>query len=232
MNCWGIRIYFTKSRFSLNGGYIVYMEPLSGHEKIITKSGFSLNAGTLNRGFTVMAYLIELQRRLYECLIYAFCENILYQPFYSITPCRKCEVLIAVSIKLQSSRMQCCVVRRWYGSWHKSASLTYTAWCFRNSKYHHIRKHMARHTIFYFHDLSQASGLYLKVWLEPPSSPLQSSAYLHLLNRQHVYWFALATIPMFQRNPLPPFSWYKSQEVQFWGQCTNLLPPTGTSYKT
>jgi hypothetical protein len=26
---------------------------LSGHEKIITKSGNSLNAGTLNRGFTV-----------------------------------------------------------------------------------------------------------------------------------------------------------------------------------
>jgi hypothetical protein len=53
MNCWGIRIYFTKSRFSLNGGFIVYMELLSGHEKIITKSGISLNAGTLNRGFTV-----------------------------------------------------------------------------------------------------------------------------------------------------------------------------------
>jgi hypothetical protein len=54
MNCWGIRIYFTKSRFSLNGGYIVYMELLSGHEKIITKSELSLNVGTLNRGFTVM----------------------------------------------------------------------------------------------------------------------------------------------------------------------------------
>jgi hypothetical protein len=53
MNCWGIRIYFTKSRFSLHGGYIVYIELLSGHEKIITKSGISLNAGTLNRGFTV-----------------------------------------------------------------------------------------------------------------------------------------------------------------------------------
>jgi hypothetical protein len=39
MNCWRIRIYFTESRFSLNGGYIVYMELLSGHEKIITKSG-------------------------------------------------------------------------------------------------------------------------------------------------------------------------------------------------
>jgi hypothetical protein len=31
----------------------VYMELLSGHEKIITKSGISLNAGTLNRAFTV-----------------------------------------------------------------------------------------------------------------------------------------------------------------------------------
>jgi hypothetical protein len=53
MNCWGIRIYSTKLRFSLNGGYIVYMELLSGHEKITTKSGISLNAGTLNWGFTV-----------------------------------------------------------------------------------------------------------------------------------------------------------------------------------
>jgi hypothetical protein len=53
MNCWGIRKYFTKSRLSLNGGYIVYMELFSGHEKTITKSGISLNAGTLNRGFTV-----------------------------------------------------------------------------------------------------------------------------------------------------------------------------------
>jgi hypothetical protein len=32
--------------------YIVYMELLSRHEKIITKSGISLNAGALNRGFT------------------------------------------------------------------------------------------------------------------------------------------------------------------------------------
>jgi hypothetical protein len=29
------------------------MELLSGHEKIITKSGISLNARTLHRGFTV-----------------------------------------------------------------------------------------------------------------------------------------------------------------------------------
>jgi hypothetical protein len=56
MNCWGIRIYFTKLRFSLNGGF--YMELLSGHEKIITKSGISLNGGTLNRGFTVFVVLV------------------------------------------------------------------------------------------------------------------------------------------------------------------------------
>jgi hypothetical protein len=30
------------------------MELLLGHEKIITKSRISLNAGTLNRGFTVV----------------------------------------------------------------------------------------------------------------------------------------------------------------------------------
>jgi hypothetical protein len=30
------------------------MELLLGHEKIITKSGISLNAGTLIRGFTVL----------------------------------------------------------------------------------------------------------------------------------------------------------------------------------
>jgi hypothetical protein len=53
MSFWGNRICFTKSEFSLNGGFIVYMELLLGHEKIITKSGISLNAGTLNRGFTV-----------------------------------------------------------------------------------------------------------------------------------------------------------------------------------
>jgi hypothetical protein len=33
---------------------MVYIELLSGHEKVITKSGISLNAGTLNRGFTVI----------------------------------------------------------------------------------------------------------------------------------------------------------------------------------
>jgi hypothetical protein len=32
------------------------MELLSGHEKIITKSRISLNAGTLKQGFTVYAY--------------------------------------------------------------------------------------------------------------------------------------------------------------------------------
>jgi hypothetical protein len=59
MNCWGIRIYFTKSRFSLNGDLFVYMELLSGHEKIITKSGMSLNAGTLNQGFTVFVHSVK-----------------------------------------------------------------------------------------------------------------------------------------------------------------------------
>jgi hypothetical protein len=33
------------------------MELLSGHEQIITNSGISLNAGTLNRGFTVTNYI-------------------------------------------------------------------------------------------------------------------------------------------------------------------------------
>jgi hypothetical protein len=39
------------------------MELLLGHEKIITKSGISLNVGTLNRGFTVVdeSYNIALQ---------------------------------------------------------------------------------------------------------------------------------------------------------------------------
>jgi hypothetical protein len=32
------------------------MELLSGREKIITKSGISLNAGTLNWGFTVRSH--------------------------------------------------------------------------------------------------------------------------------------------------------------------------------
>ena len=67
MNCLGIRIYFTKSRFSLNGGYIVYMELLSGHEKIITKSGISLNAGTLNRGFTVCLDTFNIT--FYHCVM-------------------------------------------------------------------------------------------------------------------------------------------------------------------
>jgi hypothetical protein len=66
MNCWRIKIYFTKSRFSLNGGYIVYMEPLSGHEKIITKSGISLNAGTLNQDFTVSHKLHDFRKRVTE----------------------------------------------------------------------------------------------------------------------------------------------------------------------
>jgi hypothetical protein len=68
MNCWGIRIYVTKSRFSLNGGFIVYMELLSGHEKIITKSGISLNAGTLNRGFTVPSFLGQEVQKFFKAI--------------------------------------------------------------------------------------------------------------------------------------------------------------------
>jgi hypothetical protein len=47
MNCWGIRIYFTKSRFSLNGGSLFIWSYCQDMKKS------SLNAGTLNRGFTV-----------------------------------------------------------------------------------------------------------------------------------------------------------------------------------
>jgi hypothetical protein len=57
MNCWGIRIYFTKSRFSLNWGYIVYTELLSGHEKIITKSGI-FKCGNIKSGLYCM-YLVH-----------------------------------------------------------------------------------------------------------------------------------------------------------------------------
>jgi hypothetical protein len=64
-----IRIYFTKLRFSLNGGYIVYMELLSVHEKIITKSGISLNAGTLNWGFTVFPAYMKTQIPAVQCHI-------------------------------------------------------------------------------------------------------------------------------------------------------------------
>ena len=41
------------------------MELLSGHAKIITKSGISLNAGTLNRGFTV--YLMYRRSLVHVC---------------------------------------------------------------------------------------------------------------------------------------------------------------------
>jgi hypothetical protein len=40
--------------------YIVYMELLSRHEKIITKSGISLNAGTWNWGFTVLNTKLQM----------------------------------------------------------------------------------------------------------------------------------------------------------------------------
>jgi hypothetical protein len=48
--------------------YIVYMELLSGHEEIITKSGISLNARTLNRGFTVFnIYVLKLEVCYFTC---------------------------------------------------------------------------------------------------------------------------------------------------------------------
>jgi hypothetical protein len=37
------------------------MELLLGHEKIITKSGISLNAGTLNLGFTVFKLEVHIE---------------------------------------------------------------------------------------------------------------------------------------------------------------------------
>ena len=37
------------------------MELLAGHEKIITKSGISLDAGTLNQGFTVCVWEMHLK---------------------------------------------------------------------------------------------------------------------------------------------------------------------------
>jgi hypothetical protein len=49
MNGWGITIYFTKSRFSLNGGLLF----IWSYCRDMKKS--SLNAGTLNWGFTVVA---------------------------------------------------------------------------------------------------------------------------------------------------------------------------------
>jgi hypothetical protein len=53
MNCWGIRIYFTKSRFSLNGRLLF----IWSYCRDMKKS--SLNAGTLNWGFTVAAQLAK-----------------------------------------------------------------------------------------------------------------------------------------------------------------------------
>jgi hypothetical protein len=46
------------------------MELLLGHEKIITKSGISLNAGTLNRGFTVSVVCIFAH--IYLKMLYAY----------------------------------------------------------------------------------------------------------------------------------------------------------------
>jgi hypothetical protein len=49
------------------------MRLLSGHEKIITKSGISLKAGTLNRGFTVI--FMKFVLNIFEVLsLYNFYE--------------------------------------------------------------------------------------------------------------------------------------------------------------
>jgi hypothetical protein len=57
------------------------MELLSGHEKIITKSGISLNAGTLNRGFAVSATFKMLLKA------FVFIKVICLQPFTDPTGC-------------------------------------------------------------------------------------------------------------------------------------------------
>jgi hypothetical protein len=49
MNCCGIRIYFTKSRFSLNGGTLFIWSYCQNMKKS------SLNVGTLNQGFTALS---------------------------------------------------------------------------------------------------------------------------------------------------------------------------------
>jgi hypothetical protein len=42
------------------------MELLSGHEKIITKSGISLNVGTLNQSYTVVYGKVHLRLSLHK----------------------------------------------------------------------------------------------------------------------------------------------------------------------
>jgi hypothetical protein len=66
MNCWRIRIYFTKSRFSLNGSFQLIWSYCQDMKKIITKSGILLNAGTLNQGFTVLGKLGSIKKNLTE----------------------------------------------------------------------------------------------------------------------------------------------------------------------
>jgi hypothetical protein len=43
------------------------MELLSGPEKIITKSGISLNAGTLNRGFSCTYFTLFVRSLTHIC---------------------------------------------------------------------------------------------------------------------------------------------------------------------
>jgi hypothetical protein len=51
------------------------MELVSGHEKIITKSRISPNAGTLNRGFTVDVLLSELSGVISNSKREQFCST-------------------------------------------------------------------------------------------------------------------------------------------------------------
>jgi hypothetical protein len=79
------------------------MQLLLGHEKIITKSGISLNAGTLNRGFTVSnknAYFHELigHKRSRHCNIHImwYAGHCWDSTTYGITPHETVLVLTAV----------------------------------------------------------------------------------------------------------------------------------------
>jgi cytochrome b subunit of formate dehydrogenase len=56
------------------------MELLLGHEKIITKSGISLNEGTLNQGFTVYFFIFENLLHMYaEFVLFAAILTHYYQ---------------------------------------------------------------------------------------------------------------------------------------------------------
>jgi hypothetical protein len=63
----------------------VYMELLLGHEKIITKSGISLNAGTLNRGFTVYTGHMTILR-LAIVIVTCYSRASFITHFFILTP--------------------------------------------------------------------------------------------------------------------------------------------------